>query len=214
VHNEFPFTEYWWFWRLTLQNNPMLNEEQRQARIDRAYQLWTTGEAYLAGFAIFESIPCEHRLQWAIDLIQLVLPLIAPYAEFTDIVDLAQNDTRWEIGTGEVSMEAHAIVRSLRHPWGQYHNEASRESSICALVYNAGKVIYNLRQYPAPFDHDAAYRMAVYLRRVVEITDSPEFTLKAWATLCRSEWIQLLKLTACHPHIPLKEVAIDEYLSS
>jgi hypothetical protein len=155
--------------------------------VDDAEQHWRAGRFSEAGQVLYEHIPQKYRPAWATTILTQTASSFAPIAEINHVLTLGSDPARWG--------EAHEALTPLRRvtlrSW-----ELPRERSILLLAENTCKVIYNASGQPAPFDHDAGWRIPACLVEVVNQLRSSELAYQAWPLL-----------TAPTPRLPVIPVA-------
>jgi hypothetical protein len=175
---------------------------KHQVVINEAEKSWNGENPSEAGRVIFEHIPRKDRFIWAASILELACNRLSTIpSEIEAILDLAKNHNRWGEGEEGTWKDAHAIVvaaigLALTH-------EDSLNTSISTLAMNVGKVVYNARWYPAPFDHNAGWEIAENLREIVAHANDPEFTAEAWSALSNEKYIKLMKPIMCNPNCAL-----------
>jgi hypothetical protein len=172
---------------------------KRRQIVNEARKQWYGGNPAEAGRMIFEYIPRKCRLTWAAGILELVCNYFpsVPH-EVAAALDLARNHERWGEGEEGKWKEAHAVVVAAIGL-----SLASQDillTSISTLAMNVGKVVYNARWYPAPFDHSAGWEIAKNLKEIAENVNNPEFMDRAWSTLSNEEYIKLRKPIMCNPN--------------
>jgi hypothetical protein len=54
-------------------------------------------------------------------------------------------------------------------------------------------VVYNVQQFPAPFDYDAGWEVVAILMQIVQGVQEADFEAKVWSVLCAEKYLKLEK---------------------
>ena len=165
----------------------------KQQVISEAFEYWNAGRLIEAGQTIFESIPVAYRHRWAAEILQVASQRFPKLAEVDAVLEFATTPDKYGRGRESNYSEAHRIVDAVN--W--------RDSLILKLATQVGKVVYTAQQYPAPYDHNAGWRIVEVLKQIVQQVNDADFAKTAWATLCNEKYIELDKPVMCHPACPV-----------
>ncbi len=184
-----------------------MNDRLKNRIIQNAQKYWITGRYLEVGSLLFERVPKKYRPIWGIEILELAYEFSTPSAEIEAVFELARNSDKW--GQGETGnwREAHLIVDKVNAL--HYQSKESLSKSVFTLAKNVAKVIYNAYSYPAPFDHSAGWEMAGDLWQVINQVNNPDFSTKAWASLCKKRFIELETPIVCCPGCPVCYVMFE-----
>ena len=165
---------------------------------DETQDLWQTNQAYEASKFIYEHIPRQNRATWAGNILKLAYPHFSPAADIEAVIQFAENANLW---SQDRQKEACSIIdtvnrfpKKLPTPFPQL---------IYLLATNVGKVAYNAKHFPAPYDHDAGWQIGENLKQIAQAIASQEFEENAWVQLCNEQFLQLDQPIICHPACPI-----------
>jgi hypothetical protein len=104
-------------------------------------------------------------------MLELACGVIEPPSVVTAVLELAADETRWG--------EAHdAFQRVRKHALARRENDVLHDERVDALLDLAektAKVVYNASGSPAPFDHNAGWKIAPSLRRLITAIGDERF---------------------------------------
>jgi len=145
---------------------------------EKAWTFWNSGQPLEAGRVLYENLRQEQRPLWAAEVLEICLDLITLVPEIQSVYEIAKNPTRWK--------EAHSAfsaVRKLTLQMERHSNKDPIYSGVLHLAENTAKVAYNASGEPAPFDHNAGWRIVSNLRYLVGQIKDPEFESEAWSVV-------------------------------
>ncbi len=184
-----------------------MDDRSKDRIIQKAQKFWDTGRYLEVGVLLFERIPRKYRPTWGAEILELACEFGAPSAEIEAVFELARNSDKWGQGESGNWQEAHRIVDKVNAL--HYQSKESLSKNIFTLAKNVAKVIYNAYSYPAPFDHSAGWEMAGNLWQVINLVNNPDFSTKAWASLCNKRFIELETPIVCCPGCPVCYVMFE-----
>ena len=142
-----------------------------RARKERARDYWNTGRPFQAGKMIYEQLSKEDRPVWAGNSLDLCRHRFPRVGEVDQVYFVACDPTHWL--RAQQSFEA---VRALAVGGDSPFSGANL---LFRLAEDTAKVIYNASGGPAPYDHNAGWRLVEDLHAICEFLDDPEFTKEA-----------------------------------
>jgi len=168
--------------------------------IDQARAYWQSGHQLHAGCILYERVPRELRPVWAASVLAAACRHIPMVPEIEAVLTFARNPNEWGDGAEGKCAEAHGFFDAVRARTLQCENRNRLYKSILVLAENVAKVTYNVYGYPAPFDHDAGWRIAQNLSCVVAAVNDAEFAAEAWSILSSKEYVRLTAPVVCNLH--------------
>ena len=175
-----------------------MNNLQKQQLSQEAQKLWQTNQAYEASKLIFEHIPREDRATWAGNILKAAYPHFPLAPDIEAVIQFTENANNW---SQERQKEAMQIVDTV--------NRFSKRPPIPfpQLIYNlaamVGKITYNAQHFPAPYDHNAGWKIGEILKQIAQGIDSQKFEENAWKQLCNEQFLELDQPIICHPACPI-----------
>jgi hypothetical protein len=165
-----------------------------------AYDFWSQGQGLDAGQLLFEHIAPEHRPGWGANALAFALPLFPPDSDIEAVLEFAKHPEAWGRGDAGAWHAAHALVGAVnRFP---YIRPEPAEQMIYTLAAMVGKVVYNAKAYPTPFDYDAGWDVVATLKRIVEHRNDPVLVDQAWQVLSAPAYL-VSAIYQCHPVCPV-----------
>jgi len=142
--------------------------------IKEAKPYWEGGDPLKAGELLYEHIRQNYRPLWALEVLELCIPLTKNIAEIDELCNIVRSPNRWP--------EAHEAFSSVRELTLETENSSSDPiyTGVLYLAENVAKVTYNASGEPAPFDYNSGYRIVSNLRYIVDQLDDKAFENKAW----------------------------------
>jgi len=154
--------------------------------VKEAADLWANGKPLEAGRLIYESLPLELRPGWASRILRLVLDRSKiQSSEIDDLLIVADNKPMWKDGHKVFDRLRNATLelddlRRIRAP----SVEESLQNYVLSLAELVAKVVYNATTPPDEFDEESGWRIAAYLRWLVDRQWPDEaFERQAWEVL-------------------------------
>jgi hypothetical protein len=177
-----------------------MNEDTRKRLIVQARAYWDDGDPVEAGVLIYEAIPLERRQEWATAILETAARFMPPMPQIDGVLDFGRHPEKWPLHRARAAHNVFGLPRNLRidNP-----KPAPLLDMYLTLAENVVKVIYTTRQYPAPFDHSAGWKIASNLRTMADMLDNTTFTQAAWAALCDPPLLVLDYFVRCHPACPV-----------
>jgi hypothetical protein len=166
--------------------------------IEQAQAHWHDGDPIEAGRLIYEAIPLDRRQEWATVILETAAGFMSPMSEIDRVLDFGRHPEKWPLTRAR---EAHDVFNLPRHLHLQ--SPPPLLDAYLTLAENVVKVIYTTRQYPAPFDHSAGWKVAPNLKTMTELQDDAAFTQVVWAALCDPPLLVLDHFVRCHPSCPV-----------
>lgn len=165
-----------------------MNDSQKKQVIQKAFEFWENGQAFQAGSVIFECVPLDKRHLWAFHILNFAYSIYPRNTDIEAVLEFSEHPEKWK----QHAHEAHKIVDKVNR----------MGDLIFDLATQVGKIVYTAQQFPAPFDHNAGWKIAECLKEMVLQKDEVEFTSKAWSVLANPSFIILDKPIMCHSNCP------------
>jgi hypothetical protein len=151
-------------------------------RTNEAYERWNSGDALFAGKIVYEQLPIQERPLWAARLLSRCAKVIPSVAAVEKVIEVALTPSLWP-----GAREAFDAVRALT-----LKNERGQASSVLyapvlSLAENTAKVTYNATGLPAPYDHNAGWKVVQAVRQIVDRVAKPEFETEAWNLILKTK---------------------------
>lgn len=166
----------------------MLQEKEYQ--LLQAAEYWSKGEALEAGKLIYENLPPESRVRWAVRILELVLKRSGiESSPFKQVLAAPDHEDMWKNGHQIFSTLRNVTLKldNLRKS-GRLSEDEKLFASILSLAELVAKVIYNATNPPDEFDEDSGWWIAACLRGFVDHQWSDErFAKAAWSALCSQD---------------------------
>jgi len=146
----------------------------KEKYIKEAKPCWEGGDPLKAGELLYEHIRQRHRPLWALEVLELCMPLTKGIPEIDELCNIIRNPNRWT-----EAKEAFSSVRELTLET----EDSSSDTIYTGVLYlaeNVAKVTYNASEEPAPFDYNSGYRIVSNLRYIVDQLGDKTFENKAW----------------------------------
>ena len=142
--------------------------------IKEAKPYWEGGYPLKAGELLYEHIRQDYRPLWALEVLELCMPLTKSIAEIDELCNIIRSPDRWA--------EAHEAFSSVRQLTlkTEHNNSDPIYTGVLSLAENVAKVTYNASGEPAPFDYNSGYRIVSDLRHIVDQLCDNAFDNKAW----------------------------------
>jgi hypothetical protein len=146
----------------------------------RAEEAWREGRPLETGRLLYERIPVEDRPAWALGVLDACYAGQAGIPQEVESVrEIARDRSRWSEGHAGFD----AVRRLLLRNQSRHANETSITDGLLDLVEKVAKVTYNASGSPAPFDHNAGWKVASCARWVVDHAQDPDLEGRVWAAL-------------------------------
>jgi len=139
---------------------------------------WAVGKDLDAGRLLYESLSNEQRPAWAANILRAVVARVDAPASVAQILDVAEDSRRWSEGH-----DVFGAVRVLTLQQERAGRPDERLAALLDLAEKAAKVVYNASGRPAPFDHNAGWRVAPSLRAAIRAVGDEELTTAAETAL-------------------------------
>jgi hypothetical protein len=148
--------------------------KMKEKYIKKAKPYWEGGNPLKAGELLYERIRQNHRPLWALEVLELCMPLTKGIIEIDELCNIIRNPNRWA--------EAHEAFSSIRELTLNTEDSSSDRiyTGVLYLAENVAKVTYNASGEPAPFDYNSGCRIVSNLRYIVDQLGDRAFENKAW----------------------------------
>ena len=137
-----------------------------------AQEAWAAGRFLDCGRALYEPLTPAGRVHWAATVLTFCMRHSASAPAIDRVAELAGIPSDWRL-----AHDAFGDVRDLTLMAERQGGSIDpRLASLLQVAENTAKVIYNASSEPAPFDHDAGWRVVCCFERFLAIVAMPEVT--------------------------------------
>jgi hypothetical protein len=187
--------------------NYCMDNIKKQQIIAEARIYWDAEHPIKAGMLIFERVPLDFRAEWATSILEFVYAHIEPVPEIDAVLEFAKNPNQWPMAKAG---QAHDLFTAVRKRSLERTPTTEIDNLISRLAENTTAVTYNSRQYPAPFDHQKAWRIADLFKELVARLQLGDDI--AWRVLSNQYYILLDTPISCNSACPMCHPPKWDYL--
>jgi len=150
---------------------------------NKAIQLWEAGQTLEAGRLICEDLSPEARVEWAANILRLVVERAGIECPSIDhVLSIAKHPLEWK-----TAHDANSVARNQASELCEIRVRSAEQNlllSSLTLAFLVARVIYNATDPSDPFDEDNGWSIASSLKKIVEMLDDSEFSQSSLSALC------------------------------
>jgi hypothetical protein len=137
--------------------------------LDAAHALWAAREHLAATKLIFEAMEPADRVAWVEHVVRFCTDLCGSTPEASAFLELAAQPEQWHEARG--FFERLGSLSSL--PVSQLGAPPQARELLAEIIYLATKVTYNATGGPAPYDHNAGWKIGPVFAKFLDGLNNP-----------------------------------------
>jgi len=165
-------------------NRPLQPTRVRPYRLPlaTAHQQWADGKHLEAAKLIFEAMIPADRVAWVAGILQFCEDRCGPLPEVAALLNIAHNPENWHQAKEQILHRA-----SLRSsPAPAFAGSVEVRERLSEVAYLATKVVYNASGQPAPYDHNAGWKVGPAFFNVLASLGEPVAMQSGATTILRN----------------------------